>query len=70
MPGQLAPQKKKNIVIKKLDAQAPAIRMQFGVKRIGIFGSFARGEQTRKSDVDVLIGFEQGYATLHNFVAL
>ncbi|MDD3135613.1 MAG: nucleotidyltransferase family protein [Methanoregula sp.] len=70
MPGQLAPQKKKNIVIKKLDAQAPAIRMQFGVKRIGIFGSFARGEQTRKSDVDVLIDFEQGYATLHNFVAL
>jgi len=70
MSGQLASQKKKNIVIKKFEAQAPAIRTQFGVKRIGIFGSFARGEQTRKSDVDVLIDFEQGYATLHNFVAL
>jgi len=70
MPGQLAPQKKKNIVIKKLEAHAPAIRTQFGVKRIGIFGSFARGEQTRKSDVDVLVNFAQGYATLHNFVAL
>jgi len=70
MSGQLAPQRKKNIVIKNLEAQVPAIRTQFGVKRIGIFGSFARGEQTRKSDVDVLIDFEQGYATLHNFVVL
>jgi len=70
MSGQLASQKKKNIVIKKLEAQAPAIRTQFGVKRIGIFGSFARGEQTRKSDVDVLVDFAQGSATLHNFVAL
>lgn len=70
MPGHLAPQKKKNIVIKKLEAQAPAIRTQFGVKRIGIFGSFARNEQTRKSDVDVLVDFAPGNATLHNFVSL
>ena len=70
MPGQLAPQRRKNIVIKKLEAQAPAIRTQFGVKRIGIFGSFARNEQTRKSDVDVLVDFAPGNATLHNFVSL
>jgi len=70
MPGQLAPQRKKSIVLKKLEAQAPAIRTQFGVTKIGIFGSFARGEQTRKSDVDVLVDFAQGYATLHNFVGL
>ena len=70
MPGHLEPQKKKNIIIKKLEAQAPAIRTQFGVKRIGIFGSFARNEQTRKSDVDVLVDFAPGNATLHNFVSL
>jgi len=34
MPGQLAHQKKKNIVIKKIEAQAPAIRTQFGVKSV------------------------------------
>ncbi|MEI6293382.1 MAG: nucleotidyltransferase family protein [Methanomicrobiales archaeon] len=70
MPGQVAPQRKKNIVLKKIEAAAPAIRIQFGVTKIGIFGSFARNEQTRKSDVDVLVDFAQGYATLHNFIGL
>ena len=28
-----------------------------GVKKAGIFGSYARGEQTKKSDVDILIEF-------------
>ncbi len=30
----------------------------FGVKEIGVFGSVARGEQTEKSDVDVLVELE------------
>ena len=34
------------------------LRQQYGVKEIGIFGSFARGEQKRKSDVDVLVDFD------------
>lgn len=34
------------------------LRQQYGVKEIGIFGSFARGEQKKKSDVDVLVEFE------------
>lgn len=70
MPGQLSPQRKKSSVQKKLEAAAPAIRTRFGVTKIGIFGSFARGEQTPKSDVDVLVDFAQGYATLHNFIGL
>jgi len=70
MPGQPVPQRKKSIVLKKIQAAAPAIRTQFGVTKIGIFGSFARGEQTKKSDVDVLVDFAQGYATLRNFIGL
>ena len=70
MPGELAPQRKKNRAVKKLESAAPALRTQFGVTKIGLFGSFARGEQTRKSDVDVLVDFAQGYATLHNFIGL
>lgn len=31
----------------------------FGVKRLGIFGSVARDEQTDKSDVDVLVELEK-----------
>lgn len=60
----------KNTAAKKLAAAAPAIRRQFGVTRLGLFGSFARGEQTRTSDVDVLVGFAPGSATLHNFICL
>lgn len=31
----------------------------FGVKRLGIFGSVARDEQTENSDVDVLVELEK-----------
>lgn len=31
----------------------------FGIRRIGLFGSFARETATTKSDVDLLVDFEQ-----------
>lgn len=46
------------------------IHTRYGVKRIGIFGSFARSEQTRSSDVDVLVEFADGQATFDNFMPL
>jgi len=70
MPGLVIPSPRKNTVMRKLEAAAPAIHRQFGVTRIGLFGSFARGEQTRKSDVDILVNFAEGYATLKNFIGL
>ena len=35
------------------------LRKLFGVKGIGIFGSYAREEQTELSDVDILVEFER-----------
>lgn len=35
------------------------LRSQFGVRRIGIFGSYARGKQTQVSDVDILVELER-----------
>ena len=32
----------------------------YGVKRIGLFGSFVRGEQKPESDIDLLVEFHQG----------
>lgn len=32
---------------------------KYKVKEIGIFGSFVRGEQKKKSDVDILVEFEE-----------
>ena len=33
---------------------------KFHLKKIGLFGSFARGEQKQTSDVDILIELEEG----------
>jgi len=41
---------------------------EFGVRRIGIFGSFARGEAKKDSDVDVLVEFEK--KTFDNYMGL
>ena len=37
-----------------------------GVQRLGIFGSFARGEENEASDVDVLVTFRSGSRTFDN----
>lgn len=42
----------------------------FGVKRIGLFGSFVRQEQNDKSDVDFLVEFEAGKKNFRNFINL
>ncbi len=36
---------------------APVLKRN-GVKRAGIFGSYARGEQKKNSDIDILIEFD------------
>jgi uncharacterized protein len=35
------------------------VRRKYLVTELGIFGSFARGEQKRRSDVDILVEFDQ-----------
>jgi len=41
-----------------------------GVRRIGLFGSFVRGEAEPDSDVDILVEFESGRKTFDSFLAL
>ena len=42
----------------------------FGVRRIGLFGSFVRDEAGVDSDVDLLVEFKVGQKTFLNFVNL
>ena len=42
----------------------------FGVKKIGIFGSFARGEEKERSDIDIIVEFEEGKKNFDNFMNL
>ena len=43
---------------------------ELGVKKLGLFGSFVRGEQTPESDVDLLIQFEPDKKNFDNFMDL
>lgn len=42
-----------------LEKEKPTLKEQYGVGRIGIFGSYARGEEGESSDIDVLVEFER-----------
>lgn len=42
-----------------LKAHKEELRKKYGVREIGIFGSYVKGLQKRRSDVDVLVEFEE-----------
>lgn len=43
---------------------------RFGITRIGIFGSFARGDQILSSDIDMVIEMEKERKSIHNFLRM
>lgn len=43
-------------IIKK---EKPYLQKQFGLLSIGLFGSYARGEQSPDSDIDLLVEFSE-----------
>jgi predicted nucleotidyltransferase len=47
--------RKKQEIIQLLEKQLPYLREKYGVQRIAVYGSFAKGNQTKKSDVDILV---------------
>ncbi|WP_048151069.1 nucleotidyltransferase family protein [Methanolacinia paynteri] len=54
----------------KLKEHETEIRLSFGVKKIGIFGSFARGEEKPDSDIDIFVEFMPGKKTFDNYMGL
>ncbi len=44
---------------KILQTHKKELSEKFGVKRIGIFGSYSRGEQKETSDIDILVEFHR-----------
>ncbi|KUG09240.1 pap/25a core domain:dna polymerase, beta-like region [hydrocarbon metagenome] len=55
-------------VLVLLREHEPILRGRFGVEKIGIFGSFARGEERPDSDVDVLVVYRKGQKTFDNYM--
>lgn len=60
--------KNKEDIIKTLRSNKVNLS-KFGVKTIGLFGSYNRNEQSSKSDIDLIIDFEPDQETFDNFMA-
>jgi hypothetical protein len=55
-------------VIDILRSHEEEIKERFAVRRIGLFGSFVRGEETKESDIDILVELKD--PTFRNFMNL
>lgn len=56
-------------ILDLLASRRAELARQFGVRRLALFGSVARGEDTLASDVDVLVEFD-GTATSRRYFGL
>ncbi|MBI5303995.1 MAG: nucleotidyltransferase family protein [Chloroflexi bacterium] len=52
-----------------LRAHLPALREHYSITSLGIFGSYVRGDQKKKSDLDLLVEFERA-PSLFKYVEL
>ena len=59
----------KEYIIKKIRSKRSEIA-SYGIRVIGLFGSYARNEQTESSDIDILIDFEPEKENFDNFLAV
>lgn len=46
-------------VLRLLREKLPELRQRFPIKRMALFGSYARDEATQNSDIDLMVEFEQ-----------
>ncbi len=53
-----------NKELEKLKPKIVKILKEHGIARAGIFGSYARGDQTKDSDIDILIEFNDSLLKL------
>ena len=49
----------REFIIEKLREELSFLKKEFGIKKIGIFGSFVSETQNKDSDIDVIVEFEK-----------
>ena len=59
---------KRKDALNEIKKKVVPILKRNNIKRAGIFGSYARGEQTKDSDVDILIEVRDNRMSLFGFV--
>ncbi|MGE4398166.1 MAG: nucleotidyltransferase family protein [Campylobacterales bacterium] len=56
----------KEEIIEFLKQNRGLLSQRYHVARIGLFGSFARGEQTERSDVDLLVDLDESAVDVYD----
>jgi predicted nucleotidyltransferase len=60
-----------NKIKKQLETLKPVLKEKYQVGTLGIFGSYSRGEQKRRSDIDIIVEFsEPNDVDLFKFIEL
>ena len=49
----------KQEIIEIIRNSKPEIETRYGVMKVGLFGSYVRNQQRKKSDVDILVSFDR-----------
>jgi uncharacterized protein len=49
----------KKEIINAIRINKPEMEAHFGVQRLGLFGSYVKGRQRKKSDIDILVAFNR-----------
>lgn len=57
------------LIMEKIEKNSQIIK-QYGIRKIGLFGSYVKNEQKAKSDIDILVEFEKGEKTFDHYMDL
>jgi predicted nucleotidyltransferase len=49
----------KKEIIEIIRSNKPELELRYGVQRLGLFGSYVRQKQRKKSDIDILVKFNR-----------
>ena len=59
----------KDYILKTLKSNKSSLS-KFGIRNVGLFGSYIRNEQSSESDIDLLIDFEPEKENFDNYMAV
>jgi len=59
----------KEFILKALEMNKPKLS-ELGIRKVGLFGSYLRNEQTHESDIDLLIEFDPEQENFDNYMAV
>lgn len=49
----------RNAILKLLNEHQAELISRYGVRKLGLFGSYTRGQQNKTSDIDILVSFSK-----------